>query len=178
MARFIFKLQGVLRQRKQIEQERLRDLAKTAQQMREVEQLLRSLNMELVSNTQSLRDGHLVGRLDMTYLAAHRRYTIAMQRKGQALVQRLASLQKQTEIQQQALAEAAKRRKAIENLKERRHEQWRTDLSRKEMAEMDDISNQMFFRSQSIDPLVLRAEIETAQDADPAASEAVTENAV
>jgi flagellar FliJ protein len=183
MARFIFKLQGVLRQRKQIEQERLRDLAMTRQQVRQLEQELRNLNQALQSNTQALRDGYLVGRLDMNFLAAHRRYTIAVQRKGQTIVQRLAALQKQTEFQQQALAEAAKRRKAIEKLKDRRQEQWRADLSRREMAELDDISNQMFFRGQVSDPLDLQLEIDIADETDSAAADvdapkAVTEDAV
>jgi flagellar FliJ protein len=147
MAKFNFKLEGVLRQRKQIEQQRMRDLALTQQQSRQIEQELRVLNQSLQSTTAQMRTSHLVGRLDMNFLAGHRRYAAAMHRKGQALVQRLLILQRQAQTQQQALAEAAKSRKAIEKLKERRKEEWLSEQARREMIELDEISNQMFFVS-------------------------------
>src|ERR1700733_8486225 len=108
MPKFVFKLEGVLRHRKQIEQQRLRELVLTQQQVRQIEQELRTLNQSLQSSTTQMRTSHLIGRLDMNFLAGHRRYTAALQRKGQNLVQRLLGLQKIAQTQQLALAEAAK----------------------------------------------------------------------
>ena len=143
MPRFIFKLEGVLRQRKQIEQQRQRDVAQIQQQVRLLEQELRLLNQSLQATTQQIRGHHLTGKLDMAFLAAHRRYSAAMQRKGQAIVQRLAAMQPQVLALQQALNEAARRRKAIEKLRERRQTEWRDGQARLETADIEEIGAMM-----------------------------------
>jgi len=145
MPRFIFKLEGVLRQRKQWERERQREVAASRQQARLVEEELRSLNQSLKGTVEDVRRNRLTGRLDLSFLAAHRRFAAAMQRKGDSLVQRLANLGRQIETQQLALAEAAKRRKAIEKLKERRWEQWLAEQSKRELAQLDEIAQQMIY---------------------------------
>jgi flagellar protein FliJ len=144
MPRFIFKLDGVLRQRKHIERQRQRDLALVQRQWQEVQAELRALNQSLQQSADDLRGNRLVGKLDLPYLAAYRRFTFAMQRKGQALVQRLAIIQRQVDAAQQALIEAAKRRKAIEKLRERHWERWYAEQSRKESAEVDEVGVKMW----------------------------------
>jgi flagellar protein FliJ len=145
MPRFKFKLEGVFRQRKQLERERQREVAASRQQARLLEEELRALNQSLQGTVEDVRHNRLTGRLDLSFLAAHRRYAAAMQRKGDALVQRLANLSRQIETQQRALAEAAKQRKAIEKLRERRWEQWLAEQSKRELAQMDEIAQQMVF---------------------------------
>lgn len=162
MPRFIFKLEGVLRQRKQIEQQRQRDVAMTQQQVSQLQAVLRELNQSLQAATEDMRNNRLIGKLDLAFLAAHRRYSLAMQRKGQGIVQRLAQLAKQVETQQKALIEATKRRKAIDKLKERRMTQWRDDLERREMTELDEITNQLFFSRRQTEDEVSNYEPEGA----------------
>src|SRR4051794_11749263 len=81
MATFHFPLDGVLRQRKLAEDQRQRDLAAVQAEMAALEAQLRAMDQEVQGTTADVRDNHLTGRLDLTYLAAHRRYTLAMQRK-------------------------------------------------------------------------------------------------
>jgi flagellar FliJ protein len=151
MPRFVFKLEGVLRQRKQIEQQRQRDVAMTQQQIAELQTMLRELNLSLQAGVEDLRTKRLIGKLDLAFIAAQRRFALAMQRKGQGIVQRLALLTRQAETQQKSLIEATKRRKAIDKLKERRMAQWREELERREMTELDEITNQLFFSQRLVD---------------------------
>jgi flagellar FliJ protein len=146
MARFIFKLEGVLRQREHVEQQRQRELAQVQTQAAQLEGELRALSSALAATTQDVVRNRLVGRLDLPFLAAHRRYSAAMQRKGMALVQRLAVLQKQVDSARAALAEAAKQRKVIEKLRERQQERWAADQAQRETAQIDEISMQMSYR--------------------------------
>jgi len=143
MPRFIFRLQGVLRQRRQIERQKQRDLAIAQAQQQQMEQELRNVNDAMKTATEQLRRDHLSGPIDVTYLTAHRRFIVAMQRKGQSLVQRIAQQQRVTDAARLALVEAAKQRKAIEKLRERRWEQWLADQNRRETIELDEISQQM-----------------------------------
>lgn len=158
MARFVFSLEAVLRHRVLAEQERLRELAACQSEMTRMAAELRALNDSLVTGAADMKANHLVGTIDVNYLAAHRRFTAAVQRKGQALVQDMARQQRKVDEAQRLLAEAAKERKAIEKLRERQHERWREELSRKEMAEADEVGSQFGYRQLA----AARAEAEPA----------------
>jgi flagellar protein FliJ len=144
MARFVFQLDGLLSHRRRLERQRQRDLALAQRDVRVLEEELRRLGESMAATTQEVRR-RLTGRLDLAFLAAHRRYIATMQVKGQALVQRLAAMQPVIESRRAALVAAAKDRKAIEKLRERRKEEWVFEQNRRELAELDEVSQQMFF---------------------------------
>jgi flagellar FliJ protein len=147
MAKFVFKFDGVLRQREHVETQRQRDLAVVQQEMTRLQADLKQLNDSVQRSTDDLRTNHLTGRLDLGFLAAHRRFSLAMQRKAMGLVQQIAAVQKRVDAAQAALAEAAKQRKIIEKLKEKSFERWRAEQARKEMMEADEIAMQMSYRN-------------------------------
>jgi flagellar FliJ protein len=140
MAQFDFPLEGVLRHRRHVEQELQRDLAQLQQQIREAQDELRELNQSMQASLGDVRDNRLVGKLDLGFLAAHRRYVAAMQRKGMGMAQKMALIQRDVDKAQKALAEAAKQRKIIEKLREKQHERWKHEQNRKEAVELDEVS--------------------------------------
>ena len=147
MARFKFKLAGVLRHRRQIERQKQRDLAVAQAQVRQTESELRALNDSMQATTEDVRRNRLIGTLDLAFLAAHRRYLFAMQQKGRTLAQRMLLQQRAVDAARQVLAEAAKKRKAIEKLRERRWEEWLAEQARNETAELDEVAQQMALAS-------------------------------
>ncbi len=147
MPKFVFKFDGVLRQREHVETQRQRELAVVQQEMTRLQAELRQLNESVATSTSDLRDNHLTGRLDLNFLGAHRRFMLAMQRKAGALVQQIAAVQKRVDAAQAALAEAAKQRKIMEKLREKSLERWKADLARKEMMETDEIAMQIGYRN-------------------------------
>lgn len=140
MAKFLFKLESVLRHRQQAQRQAQRLLAERSAVAAGLEADLKRLNQELTQSTDALRAGGLVGRIDLTYLTAHRRYTADVTRRGTALMQRLALAQRGVEEARRALVEAMRRRKALETLREHRLAAWRADLQRRELSEADDIA--------------------------------------
>jgi flagellar FliJ protein len=143
MAQFTFTLDGVLRHRRHVEQECQRDLAKHQQRVRECENELRQMDQALKGNLADIRENRLIGKLDLGFLAAYRRYAASVQRKGTEIVQRMAVFQRQVETAQKALAEAAKQRKIVEKLREKQYDRWKQEVSRKEAAELDEVSTRM-----------------------------------
>ena len=143
MAKFVFQLDALLRQRALIEQERQRDLAAAQAAMVRLQGELRALNDSLQSSAADLKDNRLTGPIDVAFLAAHRRYSVAMQRRGMQLVQDMARQQRKVDDAQRSLAEAAKERKVMEKLREKQHERWREEQARKAMAEMDEVGMQL-----------------------------------
>lgn len=145
MARFIFKLEGVLHHRERVEQEHQRALAVVASELVRLEGEQRALADEVNRNAADVRDNHLVGKLNMAYLAAHRRYMLGMQRKFQSAAQAIQAQQQRVEAARAALAEATKQKKMLEKLRERYQERWKADQARLEASAMDELSTQMSF---------------------------------
>ena len=146
MAKFDFKLEGVLRHRKNVEHERQRELAVAQGQLQQLEDQLRELDREVQAASGELRENRLVGRLDLNYLAAHRRFVGAMQKKGMGLVQRMSIIRKQVEEARKLLAQAAIQRKAVEKLREKQRQRWQEDQNRRQAEEMDEIGMQLTAR--------------------------------
>ena len=143
MAQFTFKLDAVLRHRKRVEEERQRDLAQVTARLVTLEAELRAMDSTVQQTLADLREKHLVGRLDMHFIAAHRRFMLATQRKAAGLIERVAAVQREVDAARGALAEAAKQRKVIDKLRERQLERWKFDQDRKELAQQDEINVRM-----------------------------------
>jgi flagellar FliJ protein len=151
MARFVFKLEGVLRQRKTAEQQKQRDLANIQARMAVLQAELRAMDLSVQTATEDVRRNRLTGPLDLSFLAAHRRYSFAMQRKAMELAQKMAVVQRDVDAARTRLAEAAKQRKVIEKLRERQMERWREEASKRELAELEEVGLQMSYRRDAED---------------------------
>jgi flagellar FliJ protein len=145
MARFIFKLDGVLQHRERIEQEHQRALAVVTAELVRLQGDLRQITDEMNRNAADVRDNHLVGKLNMSYLAAHRRYMLGMQRKMQNSVEVIGAQQQLVEAARAHLAEATKQKKILEKLRERYHERWKVDQARQEASALDELATQMSY---------------------------------
>lgn len=146
MAQFHFQLQGVLEHRERIEKDRQRDLAAAQAEMVRLNGELQAIDREVQQNTAEVRDHHLVGRLDMAFLAAHRRYMLGMRRKVVGLAQKISSQQHVVTAARDALAEASKQKKILEKLRDKRRQQWAQTLSRREAAALDELTTQLSLR--------------------------------
>jgi flagellar FliJ protein len=144
MAKFTFKLEALLRQRKRDEQECQRLLAVQAAVVNAAQEAVRRINETVHAGQEDVRR-HLMGKLDMGFLTAHRRFMGAVQRQVVELVQKVAVANKQLEEARAKLAEAARRRKAIEKLREKQFDRWRIEQARRESALGDEIGNQLAY---------------------------------
>ena len=143
MPKFVFQLEGVLRHRKMLEEQRQRELGVAQTELSKMQAELRSMDEAAQGVSTDVRENRLTGTLDMAFLAAHRRYVLAVQRKALALAQRMAAQQQVVDAARRQLAEAAKQRKIIEKLRERQFERWRGEQALKESAALDEVNMQL-----------------------------------
>lgn len=143
MARFKFNLEAVLKHRTFQEQEKQRALGVLQGQVAVLTGELQALNDTMHSSTDDLRNNHLLGRIDMGYIAAHRRFVNGIGTRAAELMQKIARLQEQVQVARSELAEAAKQRKIIEKLREKRHERWKRETDARELAVQDEIGMQL-----------------------------------
>src|SRR5947207_13142923 len=146
MARFKFQLAGVLEHRKNIEEEKQRALAMVQMQMQRLKDELQDLDRVARGAIADLRENRLTGQLDMSFLAAHRRFTGSVQRKAMAIVQKMALVQREIDAARAGLSAAAKQRKIIEKRREKQLARCKEQRNRAENEEVDDIGMQLAFR--------------------------------
>jgi flagellar protein FliJ len=135
MRRFIFKLEGVLDQRKQIEQQRQRDLAEAQLQILTIER-----EVEKVAVSQESASVPLRGRIDPRTLAVQVRFSQVMRQKLSKLRQQLLTAREDLATAQAALIEASKQRKVLEKLQEKQQARWTEEQQRREAAAHDEMN--------------------------------------
>jgi len=147
MAKFNFQLEGVLEHRHRIEREKQRDFAVAQAERTKAHNALKSLDETVQQAAKDLRENHLIGKIDLSFLAAHRRFMQAMQKQGLILMQAYQDAIKKVEVAQAVLAEAAKQRKILEKLRERQKARWSEALSKRELAQLDEVAMQMTYQA-------------------------------
>jgi flagellar export protein FliJ len=147
MAQFKFKLQVVLDQRER--DERMAQVAYAQAQLRQrtLEGELAAIESDLRGANEHLRDHHLVGKIDTSMIATHRRYLFAVRSAVIAKATQIADARLKCEALQRKLATAAKDRKAIELLRDRQKSRWLVELDKKELALADDVGMQIAYQN-------------------------------
>lgn len=143
MPKFVFQLQAVLRHRTMLEEQRQRELGLAQSELSKMDAELRAMDETTKGVSDDVRNNRLTGTLDMAFLAGHRRYVLAMQRKAMELVGRMAQQQVVVEAARKALAEAAKQRKIMEKLREKQHDRWTAEQSFKELEQLSEVNMQL-----------------------------------
>ncbi len=106
LARFTFKLEAVLEQRKSVERQRQRDVATAQHALLKLQAEIDALAAVSRSSAIALRSG----RLSAAALAAHQRFILSMRHKAKSLKQQHAGAERELRDAQAALTEAAKQR--------------------------------------------------------------------
>src|SRR6266550_3168986 len=148
MARFTFHLEGVLRHRTNVEHHRQRDLAVVEAQMVPLQAQLAALDAQVQTSNADLRQNRLTGQIDLNFLAAHRRYLGATQRRAMEIAEKMAVVQRKVDRERQALIDAARDRAVLEKLREKQQAAWQAELNRKELAALDEVTMQLTYRKQ------------------------------
>ncbi|MBL9147460.1 MAG: flagellar export protein FliJ [Phycisphaerae bacterium] len=139
MAKFRFPLDPLLRQRQREEDALKRELGALEFARREIEDRLSARQAEIAGGKASLRSA-LVGRLDLSTLRQQATATVAVDRLARRTVIDLAGHLQKIERARAALVEAARRRRAIEMLRERRLEEWKAARDRAETTFLDELA--------------------------------------
>ncbi|MFM7133565.1 MAG: flagellar export protein FliJ [Planctomycetota bacterium] len=139
MPKFRFALQRVLDRRLDEEEAKRAALGRIEAERRRLEDALRDRQREISSGRDEWRAG-LVGAVDPASLRHHAASGVGMMRRAQRTVLELAGLQKGLEKARVELVEAARARRALEILRERRLAAHLADESRRESADLEEIA--------------------------------------
>jgi len=149
MAKFVFKLEVLLRQRKIQEDEKQRKLAQILRHRMIFHNELRTMQQTITQSKQELTDG-LVGKVDLSRVSQFARYSGQTRQRAQTLVFRMAELEKYISVAQNDLIEATRARKALELLRDKQFDVWKKQMSKREARQLDEVAVQTYVRENSI----------------------------
>jgi flagellar export protein FliJ len=138
MAHFVFKLEGVLEQRRTVERQRQRDVAEAQRDVMRLERELHDATIAAAEGSIELR-----GPIDARLLLAQARFESAMRAKVQALKEQVEAARLALSNAQAALTEAAKQRKVLEKLRENQGAAWAQRQRRREAQASDEVAQRM-----------------------------------
>ncbi len=144
--KFRFTLEGVRKVRAQESDARRRDVANAERAVSSAEKQIGELNEMLQSTVEQTRVEQQEKRLDVPSLCGHGSYRSYVQRRILESRGMLAEKQRELEAERARLAEASKRLKAIEKVRDKRWLRHLTEIKREEQAASDEIATQRYIR--------------------------------
>ena len=139
MARFRFSLQVLLELRRRQEQNVQRELAAAERHKLELERQLHEQQQDMIASRDTLRSA-LTGRLDPGALRHKASSSLQAMRLVHQIARDLAAAHVRQESIRARLVEAMRNRRAIELLRDRRLESWRTEQARSEADALDELA--------------------------------------
>lgn len=143
MAKFVFKLDSVLKHRRRVEDDRQRDLAKQMRRRMILQGQLRWMQSTITDSKLQLGDG-LRGQVDLDRVGHFARYSGQVTQRAHGIVSELAQLEKEIQRGREALLVAVRQRKALDVLREHRHAKWKKEQNRREDVRIDELNVQRY----------------------------------
>lgn len=147
MKQFQFRLQPLLKLRKQQEDQKKRAVGVLMTQIHDLQKQALELAEAIQSEGDRLKQQYLEGKVDLHWVAHYRRYVTSVQRAIAEKIQEATSIQGKLHQARGELAEAAKQTKILEKLKEKQQKQYERKLQRKENREMDEMGANVFLHT-------------------------------
>ena len=144
--KFIFPLEPLLDHRKRLEKDQIRIVFTIQQEANALITTIQQAQLDILEQNRLLTAQHLLGKLDMTYIAAEKRFVGNLQLLIAGTLQKLAEVDKRLGIAKAQLLILARDRKVLEKLREKKHQRWLAELNRKEAEFLDEIGTQLALR--------------------------------
>ncbi len=145
MPRFTYRYETLLQHRRNLEDQRQRELAAQVRTRMILTDQLREMQQSITRSKHDLGQA-LVGKVDLSRVGEFTRFNAHSTVRGRQLVRRLAELDRGVETARAALLEATQQRKALDLLRERDLKAWREAENRRETAELDELASQAYTR--------------------------------
>jgi len=136
--RFRFRLDTMLKIRRQREDQHKRIVAERIRQITQVREQIAAIERQIQEEIEAIRTGQGARTIDIQQLMRHRHWLGHLNKGGLEAESRLRFLEARLAQERAVLAEAVKQRRILEKLKERQWERYRKEEDRSEIRESDE----------------------------------------
>ncbi len=151
--RFVFRLETLLKLRRQREDKQKRVVAEWLRQISRVQREIRSLEEQIADQVGAMRDciGH--GRIDVPWIARNRHWLSHLQRGRLEAEGHLRLLEARLAQERVVLVHAMKEKRVLEKLRERQEDRYRKELDRQEVLVADELSTVRYMFDRRLDEI-------------------------
>jgi flagellar protein FliJ len=147
MKKYRFRLQPLLRLRKQQEDQKKRAVGTLLTQINDLQRQALELDQSIRAEGEILKQQYLQGNVDLEWVSHYRGYVISAQRAIHERIQAATRIQEKLHQARRDLVEAARQRQILETLKGKQQKHYERELQRKENRELDEIGSKAFIRA-------------------------------
>ncbi|MBU0717083.1 MAG: flagellar export protein FliJ [Planctomycetes bacterium] len=144
--RFRFRLEVVRRIRRQAQEVQRRVVAESIRAAAVAEERINQLTQDLRHTVDLTREAHGTRTLDLVPLRRHQYYSGWLQRRILESDRELAERRADVDRERARLAEATKKLKVVEKLREKQWSRYMKDVQREEQAALDEVGAQGYLR--------------------------------
>ena len=155
MKKFKFRLEPVLKQKKQAENEKKRIVGELQSKISIQQQQALEINQTILQQGAELKKMFQQGKVDTGWITYYQGYVTDMRQNISRKIKSVTDTQKELINARNALAVAARETKTLEKLKEKQYKKYKDNLENLEKKEMDEIANQMFLHKYMREPAEL-----------------------
>jgi flagellar FliJ protein len=138
--RFRFRLETVLKVRRQREDQQKRVVAAKVRRLTDLQSQARSVDEQIAQAVQAARGSRHPGALDMSQIARQRFWLGHLQRLLVETAGQIREVAEELHRERRVLIDLAKDRKALEKLKETQAQRYQAELDRAERIELDELA--------------------------------------
>jgi flagellar protein FliJ len=146
MKRFQFRLQKVLEYKEDIEKQKMNDLAAAKQALAEEMDRLEWIQTTHKANGEALKCRTAEKTIRPDEIQAHLRYQKKLEADLKAQTRRVEAAEEKTEKQRQILLDAAKERKTLETLKDKKLQSHLAEVERQDRNFFDEVATMRHHR--------------------------------
>ena len=153
--RFKFRLDTVLKIRKQREDQRKRVVADRLRQIARVREQMASIDRQIRDEMAAIRSAQEPGTIDIQQAMRHRHWLGHLHKTALEAEARLRFLEARLAQERAALAEAMKERRILEKLKDQQWQRYRKEGEKREIVESDEMATvrYVFSRPEQVAPV-------------------------
>ena len=155
MKKFKFRLEPVLKLKKQAEDDKKRIVGELQAKISLQQQQALEINQNILQQGAELKKMFQQGNVDTGWIAYYQGYVTDMRLAIARKIQSVTEIQKQLINARSELAQAAKETKTLEKLKEKQYQKYKKHLENLEKKELDEVANQVFLHKYMREPAEL-----------------------
>ena len=146
MKPFNFRLEPLLRLRRQTEEQKKRAVADLIARINHQQQQALQLDAELKRQGELLKQKVAQGSVDLQWIAFYRTFVVQTRKAISVHVQRVAGIQQRLTQARAELAHAAQQCKILEKLREKRKQRYQLQQKRVDANMQDEVAANIFLR--------------------------------
>jgi flagellar protein FliJ len=139
MKKFSFRLNPVLRLRKQQQDQKKRVVGDLLRQIHHHQRQAVEMAESVRNEGETLKEQYQRGRVDMIWVSHYYRFVTHTRQAIRNRIETVGRIQGQLQTARQELAQASRKTRILEKLKDKKYQRYQKELKREEILELDEI---------------------------------------